>query len=66
MLKQQEIFGFSLYNLMNLIGKLCIYVVICEHEGRPMHACMHACVHAKAIRKTQMFSDEDPDVCLVM
>ena len=27
------IFGFSPYSLMNIIGTLCVYAVICKHEG---------------------------------
>ncbi|XP_068655210.1 (S)-8-oxocitronellyl enol synthase ISY1-like [Aristolochia californica] len=30
------IFGFSPYSLMNLLGSLCVYAVICKHEGRPL------------------------------
>ncbi|KAL5559138.1 hypothetical protein UlMin_035349 [Ulmus minor] len=31
------IFGFSSYNLMNVIGTLCVYATICKHEGRGEH-----------------------------
>ncbi|KAM3758111.1 hypothetical protein ACB098_01G018100 [Castanea mollissima] len=30
------IFGFSPYSLMNIIGTLCVYAVICKHEGIPL------------------------------
>ncbi|XP_073119448.1 3-oxo-Delta(4,5)-steroid 5-beta-reductase-like [Henckelia pumila] len=28
-----NIFGFSPYSLMNLVGTLCVYAAICKHEG---------------------------------
>ncbi|WOG82462.1 hypothetical protein DCAR_0101626 [Daucus carota subsp. sativus] len=31
-----NIFGFSPYSMMNLIGTLCVYATICKHEGVPM------------------------------
>uniref|UniRef100_A0A7N2KRI4 PRISE-like Rossmann-fold domain-containing protein n=1 Tax=Quercus lobata TaxID=97700 RepID=A0A7N2KRI4_QUELO len=30
------IFGFSPYSLMNIVGTLCVYAVICKHEGIPL------------------------------
>ncbi|KAM4121596.1 hypothetical protein ACJW30_01G016700 [Castanea mollissima] len=30
------IFGFSPHSLMNIIGTLCVYAVICKHEGIPL------------------------------
>lgn len=31
-----NIFGFSPYSLMNLVGTLCVYAAICKHEGVPI------------------------------
>ncbi|GMH17971.1 hypothetical protein Nepgr_019812 [Nepenthes gracilis] len=31
-----NIFGFSPYSLMNLLGALCVYAAICKHEGAPL------------------------------
>ncbi|KAF9619637.1 hypothetical protein IFM89_007958 [Coptis chinensis] len=31
-----NIFGFSPYSLMNVIGTLCVYATICKHEGKPL------------------------------
>ncbi|KAE8657061.1 3-oxo-Delta(4,5)-steroid 5-beta-reductase [Hibiscus syriacus] len=31
-----NIFGFSPYSLMNLVGSLCVYAAICKHEGKPL------------------------------
>ncbi|XP_058069977.1 (S)-8-oxocitronellyl enol synthase ISY1-like [Magnolia sinica] len=31
-----NIFGFSPYSLMNLVGTLCVYATICKHEGAPL------------------------------
>ncbi|CAL1395911.1 unnamed protein product [Linum trigynum] len=31
-----QIWGFSPYSLMNVIGSLCAYAAICKHEGRPL------------------------------
>lgn len=31
-----NIFGFSPYSLMNLVGSLCAYAAICKHEGVPL------------------------------
>nr|AAU88204.1 progesterone 5-beta-reductase [Digitalis ferruginea] len=29
-----NIFGFSPYSMMNLVGTLCVYAAICKHEGK--------------------------------
>ncbi|MQM21471.1 hypothetical protein Taro_054510 [Colocasia esculenta] len=34
--RPEIIFGFSPYNIMNMIGTLCAYASICKHEGVPM------------------------------
>ncbi|KAL5074693.1 hypothetical protein RYX36_013677 [Vicia faba] len=34
--RPQVIFGFSPYNLMNLVGSLSVYATICKHEGVPL------------------------------
>ncbi|KAF2324148.1 hypothetical protein P3X46_002339 [Hevea brasiliensis] len=34
--RPDQIFGFSPYSLMNIIGTLCVYAVICKHEGLPL------------------------------
>ncbi|KAL7156916.1 hypothetical protein ABFS83_02G041100 [Erythranthe nasuta] len=31
-----NIFGFSPYSMMNLVGTLCVYAAICKHEGVPL------------------------------
>ncbi|KAF3967847.1 hypothetical protein CMV_008197 [Castanea mollissima] len=31
--RPNNIFGFSPYSLMNIIGTLCVYAAICKHEG---------------------------------
>ncbi|KAK4859240.1 hypothetical protein QYF36_002003 [Acer negundo] len=31
-----QIFGFSPYSLMNIVGTLCVYAAICKHEGVPL------------------------------
>ncbi|XWS21267.1 hypothetical protein CRYUN_Cryun30bG0041100 [Craigia yunnanensis] len=31
-----NIFGFSPYSLMNVVGTLCVYAAICKHEGEPL------------------------------
>nr|ADK13080.1 putative progesterone 5-beta-reductase [Nierembergia aristata] len=31
-----NIFGFSPYSLMNIVGTLCVYAAICKHEGLPL------------------------------
>ncbi|XP_059652978.1 3-oxo-Delta(4,5)-steroid 5-beta-reductase-like [Cornus florida] len=31
-----NIFGFSPYSLMNIVGTLCVYAAICKHEGVPL------------------------------
>ncbi|KAM1725902.1 hypothetical protein ACFX12_016741 [Malus domestica] len=34
--RPNNIFGFSPYSLMNIIGALCVYAAICKKEGRPL------------------------------
>ncbi|KAL5780144.1 hypothetical protein ACOSQ2_010881 [Xanthoceras sorbifolium] len=34
--RPEQIFGFSPYSLMNIIGTLCVYAAICKHEGLPL------------------------------
>ncbi|WCJ35522.1 (S)-8-oxocitronellyl enol synthase [Euphorbia peplus] len=34
--RPDQIFGFSPYSLMNIIGTLCVYATICKHEGLPL------------------------------
>ncbi|KAL5706940.1 Delta(4)-3-oxosteroid 5beta-reductase [Ranunculus cassubicifolius] len=34
--RPSNIFGFSPLSLMNVIGTLCVYATICQHEGVPM------------------------------
>ncbi|KAK9735979.1 hypothetical protein RND81_04G242700 [Saponaria officinalis] len=31
-----NIFGFSPYSLMNIVGTLCVYAAVCKHEGLPL------------------------------
>ncbi|KAL2537243.1 3-oxo-Delta-4 [Forsythia ovata] len=31
-----NIFGFSPYSMMNIVGTLCVYAAICKHEGVPL------------------------------
>ncbi|CAN1160502.1 (S)-8-oxocitronellyl enol synthase ISY1 [Linum perenne] len=31
-----QIWGFSPYSLMNVIGSISVYVAICKHEGLPL------------------------------
>ncbi|PQP93536.1 hypothetical protein Pyn_27091 [Prunus yedoensis var. nudiflora] len=34
--RPNNIFGFSPYSLMNVIGTLCVYAAICKHEKKPL------------------------------
>lgn len=34
--RPHQIFGFSPYSVMNIIGSLCVYAAICKHEGVPL------------------------------
>ncbi|KAJ8773272.1 hypothetical protein K2173_028449 [Erythroxylum novogranatense] len=34
--RPDQIWGFSPYSLMNIIGTLCVYAAICKHEGKPL------------------------------
>ncbi|CAN1135716.1 (S)-8-oxocitronellyl enol synthase CYC2 [Linum perenne] len=34
--RPDQIWGFSPYSMMNMIGTLCVYAAICKHEGLPL------------------------------
>lgn len=63
-----NIFGFSPYSLMNLVGTLCVYAAICKHEGVPLKfpGCKEAwegysvCSDADLIAEHQIWAAVDP------
>ncbi|XP_050212617.1 (S)-8-oxocitronellyl enol synthase CYC2 [Mercurialis annua] len=34
--RPDQIFGFSPYSMMNIMGTLCVYAAICKHQGLPL------------------------------
>ncbi|KAL3515348.1 hypothetical protein ACH5RR_022250 [Cinchona calisaya] len=63
-----NIFGFSPYSLMNIVGTLCVYAAICKHEGVPLKfpGCKEAwdgysdCSDADLIAEHQIWAAVDP------
>nr|QMS55275.1 iridoid synthase 2 [Gardenia jasminoides] len=63
-----NIFGFSPYSLMNIVGTLCVYAAICKHEGLPLKfpGCKEAwdgysdCSDADLIAEHQIWAAVDP------
>nr|AIW09144.1 progesterone 5-beta-reductase 2 [Catharanthus roseus] len=63
-----NIFGFSPFSLMNLVGTLCAYAAICKHEGVPLRfpGCKEAwqgysmCSDADLIAEHQIWAAVDP------
>ncbi|GFP88614.1 3-oxo-delta(4 5)-steroid 5-beta-reductase [Phtheirospermum japonicum] len=63
-----NIFGFSPYSLMNLVGTLCVYAAICKHEGKVLRfpGCKAAwdgysdCSDADLIAEHQIWAAVDP------
>ncbi|KAL3621095.1 hypothetical protein CASFOL_036007 [Castilleja foliolosa] len=63
-----NIFGFSPYSLMNLVGTLCVYAAICKHEGKVLRfpGCKSAwdgysdCSDADLIAEHQIWAAVDP------
>ncbi|XP_057974839.1 3-oxo-Delta(4,5)-steroid 5-beta-reductase-like isoform X2 [Malania oleifera] len=64
-----NIFGFSPYSLMNLVGTLCVYAAICKHEGKPLRfpgsraawECYSAASDADLIAEQQIWAAVDPN-----
>jgi nucleoside-diphosphate-sugar epimerase len=63
------IFGFSPYSMMNLIGTLCVYAVICKHEGVPLRfpgskvvwECYYTASDANLIAEQHIWGAVDPN-----
>ncbi|CDO97253.1 unnamed protein product [Coffea canephora] len=63
-----NIFGFSPYSLMNIVGTLCVYAAICKHEGAPLKfpGCREAwdgysdCSDADLIAEHHIWAAVDP------
>lgn len=63
-----NIFGFSPYSMMNLIGTLCVYATICKHEGVPLRfpgtkeawECYSDASDADLIAEHQIWAAVDP------
>nr|USU81830.1 P5BR [Nepeta sibirica] len=63
-----NIFGFSPYSMMNLVGTLCVYAAICKHEGAVLRfpGCKGAwdgysdCSDADLIAEHQIWAAVDP------
>ncbi|TXG52506.1 hypothetical protein EZV62_021675 [Acer yangbiense] len=66
--RPQQIFGFSPYSLMNIIGTLCVYAAICKHEGVPLKfpgtkgawECYTMASDADLIAEQQIWATVDP------
>lgn len=66
--RPDQIFGFSPYSLMNIIGTLCVYAAICKHEGSPLlfpgtkqaWNCYSIASDADLIAEQQIWASVDP------
>ncbi|NP_001310703.1 3-oxo-Delta(4,5)-steroid 5-beta-reductase [Ricinus communis] len=66
--RPDQIFGFSPYSLMNIIGTLCVYATICKHEGLPLlfpgtkaaWNCYSVASDADLIAEHQIWASVDP------
>lgn len=62
------IFGFSPYNMMNIVGTLCVYAAICKHERVPIEfpgtkaawECYSQVSDADLIAEQQIWAAVDP------
>ncbi|XP_051132565.1 3-oxo-Delta(4,5)-steroid 5-beta-reductase [Andrographis paniculata] len=66
--RPSQIFGFSPYSMMNMVGSLCVYAAICKHEGTVMKfpGCRAAweefsdCSDADLVAEHQIWTAVDP------
>ncbi|KAL8130591.1 hypothetical protein V2J09_019746 [Rumex salicifolius] len=56
--RPNAIFGFSPYSLMNYVGNLCVYAIICKHEGVPLR--FPGTKDADLIAEQQIWAAVDP------